>query len=130
GWLVVTAVLLPVSGAGFLGLNDGPATPIIWAALFAIYAVVLQYGGQAPPSFDGGRRRFLGVVPVTIGVVSLGALAFELVPGWTRAIFNPPESGLKGISPAITPVSNFYVVSKNFADPTVDGQSWRLHVGG
>src|SRR6202158_5378605 len=25
GWLVVCAVLLPVSGAGFLGLNEGPA---------------------------------------------------------------------------------------------------------
>src|SRR5205823_9309312 len=52
GWLVVVAVLLPVGGAGFLGLNDGPATPIIWAALFAFYAVVLQYGGQPAPGFD------------------------------------------------------------------------------
>src|SRR5258708_10914424 len=58
GWLVVTAVLLPVSGAGFLGLNDGPATPIVWAPLFALYARVLQDGGHAPPSFDRGRRRF------------------------------------------------------------------------
>jgi DMSO/TMAO reductase YedYZ molybdopterin-dependent catalytic subunit len=130
GWVLVTVVLLPVSGVGFLGLNDGPTTPIIWAALFAIYAVVLQYGGQAPPSFDGGRRRIIGAVPIAIGVVSLGGLAFELVPGWTRAIFSPPESGLRGISPAVTPVGNFYIVSKNFADPTVDGQSWRLHVGG
>jgi DMSO/TMAO reductase YedYZ molybdopterin-dependent catalytic subunit len=130
GWIFVTALLLPVSGVGFLGLNDGPATPIVWATLFAIYAVVLQYGGSAPPSFDGGRRRVLGAVPVAIGVVSLGGLAFELLPGWTKAIFSPAESGLRGISPAITPVSNFYVVSKNFADPTVDGQSWRLHVGG
>src|SRR5229473_4271192 len=31
GWLVVTAVLLPISGTGFLGLNDGPTTPLIWA---------------------------------------------------------------------------------------------------
>src|SRR2546423_4652687 len=27
GWLVVCAILLPISGVGFLGLNDGPATP-------------------------------------------------------------------------------------------------------
>ena len=130
GWIVVTALLLPIAGVGLLGLHDGPATPIVWATLFAFYAVVLQYGGSVPPSFDGGRRRVLAAVPITIGVVSLGALAFELVPGWAKAIFNPPESGLRGISPAITPVGNFYVVSKNFADPVVDGQSWRLHVGG
>src|ERR1700694_5124317 len=42
GWVVVSAILLPLCGAGFLGLNDGPATPIIWAALFAIYGVVLD----------------------------------------------------------------------------------------
>src|SRR6266850_8108103 len=34
GWLVVCAILLPLSGVGWLGLNDGPATPLIWAALF------------------------------------------------------------------------------------------------
>src|SRR6202795_765964 len=44
GWLVVTAVLLPIAGTGFLGLNDGLTTPLIWAALFAIYGVVLQMG--------------------------------------------------------------------------------------
>src|SRR2546423_8316537 len=43
-WIVVVAILLPVAGAGMLGLNDGPATPVTWAALFAIYAVVLQFG--------------------------------------------------------------------------------------
>ena len=129
-WIVVVAILLPVSGQGLLGLNGGPATPIIWAALFAIYAVVLQYGGQAPPAYDGGRRRVLTAVPVGIGLVSLGALAYELLPGWYRAVFAPPESGLTGVSPAITPVGNFYVVSKNFVDPVVDAPTWRLHVGG
>ena len=72
------------------------------------------------------------ILPVTIGMVSLGVLALRLVPDWYRAIFNPAEAGLRGISPDITPVQNFYVVSKNlnFSDPTVDGQSWTLGVGG
>ena len=130
GWLVVVAVLLPISGQGFLGLAGGPATPIVWAALFAIYAVVLQYGGQPGPGFDAERRRVLSAVPVGIGLVSLGALAYELVPGWYRAVFNAPGSGLTGASPAITPVGDFYVVSKNFSDPVVDATSWRLSVGG
>ncbi|HKW58383.1 MAG TPA: hypothetical protein VJR46_01310, partial [Candidatus Dormibacteraeota bacterium] len=57
GWVVVVALLLPIGGTGFLGLNDGPATPLTWAALFAIYAVVLQYGDQDAPGPDPGRRR-------------------------------------------------------------------------
>src|SRR5579859_5377525 len=29
GWLVVVAVLLPIAGVGFLGLDDGPTTPLV-----------------------------------------------------------------------------------------------------
>ena len=130
GWAVVVALLLPVAGLGLLGLNDGPATPLTWAALFAIYAVVLQYGGTSPAEVDLGRRRVLAYVPLGIAAASVAALGVGLVPGWYRAIFRPPESGLRGISPVITPVRNFYIVSKNFADPTVDGRSWKLRVGG
>jgi len=132
GWLVVAAVLLPVSGSGFLGLNDGPATPIVWAALFAVYSVVLQLGreGSGAPGVDAGRRRLLGTLPLTIGAISLGVLAFRLLPDWYSAVFNPPEAGLRGPAPEITPVENFYVVSKNFVDPVVDAQGWSLSVGG
>ncbi len=133
GWLVVTAVLLPISGIGFLGLDDGPATPLMWGALFAVYGVVVQLGADPIDSAiapDPGRRRMLSVVPVTIGAVSVGVLALRLVPDWYKAIFNPPEAGLTGASPVLTPVQNFYVVSKNFSDPVVDGQGWRLTVSG
>jgi len=131
GWLLVVAVLLPLGGLGFLGLNDGFPTPLIWASLFAIYAVVLQFGEQPAPGFDAGRRRLLSGVPIAIGAVSLGALGLRLLPDWYKAIFQAPESGIRGISPAVTPVQNFYVVSKNLGgDPVVDGQTWRLRVGG
>ncbi len=130
GWLVVVGVLLPWGGLGLLGLNDGPATPLIWAALFSTYAVVLQMGAQGP-AYDQGRRQLLSTVPVTIAAVSLGVLALRLLPDWYRAVFSPPEAGLSGPSPALTPIENFYVVSKNIgSDPVVDGQSWRLSVGG
>ncbi len=133
GWLVVVVALLPVGGAGFLGLNDGPATPLEWAALFAVYAVVLQYGAQpqpAPRGVDLGRRRVLSALPLGIAGFSLLGLAYRLGPDWYQAIFNAPGSALRGISPAITPVDSFYVVSKNFVDPSVDGHSWKLSVGG
>jgi DMSO/TMAO reductase YedYZ molybdopterin-dependent catalytic subunit len=133
GWLVVTAILLPVSGAGFLGLNDGPATPLVWAVLFAVYGVVLRLGADTPgrgDAADPGRRRLLSMVPVTIGAVSLGALGLRLLPSWYRAIFQAPEAALTGVVPDITPVANFYIVSKNFGDPIIDGSSWSLSVGG
>ena len=126
GWLVVAVLLLPAGGIGFLGLNDGPATPLMWAALFAIYAVVLQFGDQDAPGLDAGRRRVLSALPLGIAGFSVLALAYRLGPDWYQAIFRAAESGLRGISPAITPVENFYVVSKNFSDPSVDGQAWKL----
>jgi DMSO/TMAO reductase YedYZ molybdopterin-dependent catalytic subunit len=132
GWLVVAGILLPVSGTGFLGLDDGPATPLIWAALFAVYGVVLQLGGDisGPAGTDAGRRRLLSAVPLAIGAASVGVLAIRLLPDWYQAIFQPPEAGLRGPSPAVTPVENFYVVSKNFSDPTVSERGWTLSVGG
>jgi DMSO/TMAO reductase YedYZ molybdopterin-dependent catalytic subunit len=132
GWLVVTAILLPISGDGFLGLNDGPTTPLVWGLLFAIYGVILQTGSTSPlpEAADPARRRAIGAVPIAIGVISLGVLAVRLVPDWYRAIFAPPEAGLSGVSPEITPIENFYVVSKNFSDPVVAAQGWTLSVGG
>jgi DMSO/TMAO reductase YedYZ molybdopterin-dependent catalytic subunit len=129
-WIVVIGVFLPVGGAGLLGLNDGVATPLEWAALFAIYAVILQMGAQPAPGVDAGRRRVLSSLPLGIAGFSVLALAYRLGPDWYQAIFSPPEAGLRGISPAITPVQNFYVVSKNFADPQIEGSSWKLSVGG
>src|ERR1700680_2546245 len=129
GWLVVAAILLPVSGVGLLGLNDGLTTPLIWGALFAVYGTILQLGAdpsQSEVATDLGRRRILTVMPVTIAAVSIGVLALRLVPGWYKAIFTPPEAGLSGASPAVTPVENFYVVSKNFTDPSIDGKTWKL----
>lgn len=130
GWLAVVAVVLPLTGAGLLGLNDGLATPLVWAVLFAIYGVVLQMGAEQSGGADPGRRRLLSSLPVSIGAVSVGLLALRLLPGWYRAVFNPPESGLHGLSPEVTPAQNFYVVSKNFSDPTVDAQGWGLSIGG
>src|SRR3989454_568004 len=99
--LVVVALILPASGDGFLGLNGGPTTPLIWGVLFAVYGAVLQLGSVTPlpHAADPGRRRAIGAVPLAIGAVSLAVLAWRLLPDWSRAIFNPPEAGLRWGSP-------------------------------
>ncbi|HKF77516.1 MAG TPA: molybdopterin-dependent oxidoreductase [Candidatus Dormibacteraeota bacterium] len=68
--------------------------------------------------------------PLTIAIGSLTLLGLLKVPGWVQAIVAPPEAGLTGPGPEITPVANFYRVSKNFVDPVVREAGWRLHVGG
>ncbi len=132
GWLVVVVALLPISGDGFLGLTDGPTTPIIWALLFAIYGLILQMGApqSLPDQADPGRRRTIRAVPLAIGAASLGVLGLRLLPDWYHAIFNPPEAGLRGLSMEITPIENFYIVSKNFGDPVVDEHGWTLSIDG
>jgi DMSO/TMAO reductase YedYZ molybdopterin-dependent catalytic subunit len=134
GWALVTLVLLPISGDGFLGLNEGPTTPVVWAALFAVYGAVLQVGhdpgARTPEMADRGRRRILTLMPTGLVALSAVGLVSELFPRWYKAIFKAPEAALSGPSPEITPVENFYVVSKNFSDPVVSQQGWTLNVGG
>lgn len=74
------------------------------------------------------RRRFL---TLGAGAVSLVVLGIRLVPGWAQSILRPAEGGLAGaLSPEVTPVDHFYVVSKNFADPSIAAAGWRLTVAG
>ena len=72
----------------------------------------------------------LGLLPLGLAGLGLAVLGFRLGPEWYRAIAAPPESGLGGPSPELTPVGNFYVVSKNFSDPAVSAQGWTLSVQG
>src|SRR6266849_2389657 len=134
GWVMVAFVLLPITGDGFLGLNEGPTAPLVWGLLFAVYGVVLEAGGDpatvAPAGADPGRRRMLQLMPIGIAALSAGGLVYELLPRWYQAVFKAPEAGLSGASLDVTPVANFYVVSKNFSDPVVSEQGWTLNVGG
>jgi DMSO/TMAO reductase YedYZ molybdopterin-dependent catalytic subunit len=131
-WLLVALVALPLGGAGLLGLSGGITQPLVWAVVFAIYALVweLLWSSAPPAEPDLGRRRMVGLLPAGLALGSLVVLGYVKVPGWVRAVAAPPESGLAGVSPEITPVANFYVVSKNFQDPMVASSGWRLQVTG
>src|SRR5207245_10925425 len=98
-------------------------TITVGSSLFlSSYGLMLQMcppNNPLPEQADPGRRRTLRAIPVASGGVSLGVLALRLLPDWSNAIFNPPEAGLRGVSPEITPIPNFYIVSKNFSAPVV-----------
>jgi DMSO/TMAO reductase YedYZ molybdopterin-dependent catalytic subunit len=132
-WAVVVAIALPLAGRGFLGLTDGVSTPVVWALVLAIYWLVWDLGwgsAAAAAPVDTGRRRLLALAPIAIGAGSLALVGIFKVPDWVRIIVAPPESGLTGPSPELTPVDHFYKVSKNFQDPVVPASGWSLRVGG
>lgn len=83
--------------------------------------------GTTTAAADPERRRLM---LIGVGGASLAVLGIRLIPGWAQAVFHPAESGLAGLSPEITPVEHFYVVSKNFQDPNVAAGGWRLRVDG
>src|SRR5262249_40749302 len=110
----------------------------VWALVFVAYWLVwdLGFGPAGSPgagvgrTVDVGRRQVITALPLAIGLGSLFLVGVLKVPGWIRAVAAPPESGLKGPVPELTPVNNFYKVSKNFQDPVVAEASWSLRVTG
>ncbi|MDQ6918818.1 MAG: molybdopterin-dependent oxidoreductase [Candidatus Dormibacteraeota bacterium] len=131
-WLVVVGVLLPASGDGWFGLLESFTAPLLWAVLFLLYAVILEgaYDNWLAPRSelaDPGRRQMLRAVPLAIAGGSLLLLGFELVPRWYKAIFAAPSTGPTA---ELTPIGDFYVVSKNFTDPIVDAAGWELNIHG
>jgi DMSO/TMAO reductase YedYZ molybdopterin-dependent catalytic subunit len=49
------------------------------------------------------------------------------VPRWYKAVFAAPSTGPTA---ELTPIADFYVVSKNFTDPVVDAAGWELTIRG
>ncbi len=132
-WLVVALGVLPIAGQGLLGLASGATTPVVWALVFVTYWLVwdLARGEPGPPApVDLDRRRLISRGALAIGVGGLALIGLLKVPDWVRSIVAPPESGLTGPVPELTPVDHFYRVSKNFQDPMVPAGGWALRVGG
>jgi DMSO/TMAO reductase YedYZ molybdopterin-dependent catalytic subunit len=116
------------AGAGPREAMDAEAGP----ATDAVAGVV----ADAP--VDPSRRHLLRRGLLALGGVSLfaslGAIGWRAasaahVTGSAAAPTAPPADPF-GPTPALTPVSAFYTVSKNLGSPSVDGMAWRLSVGG
>jgi DMSO/TMAO reductase YedYZ molybdopterin-dependent catalytic subunit len=111
--LVISIITLGAAGGGFVGaVIRRPSTTASQAALAA----------------DPTRRRLLQLAPVAVGGAALAVIAARLLPEWYQAV-RPPEGAVGEVS-AITPTSSFYLVSKNFRDPIVVPDGWKLRVGG
>lgn len=133
---ITLLVVLPILGGGFLGSNTdvGPAFALFSQVLGAwLYASVLDYllvevRARHPEGFNLSRRQFIAAAAIAaagavLAIYGLGSIVSR--PG--RLVFGSvPEMQSK----EITPVEEFYTVTKNVVDPTVDAGSWRLEVAG
>jgi hypothetical protein len=81
---------------------------------------------DAPPD-DLGRRRLIALAAT--GAVTLASAAWvgRFVTGIRGGSIG---GGSNAISEPITPNGNFYLISKNFVDPGVDEDDWRLRLTG
>jgi DMSO/TMAO reductase YedYZ molybdopterin-dependent catalytic subunit len=104
---------MKVLGGGAIALVGGAA---LWA--------VIRKALEAPP--------VAGVQPVddSGGTVTPSTPIAGATPGATPAATAPTTADFTGVKPLlvpeITPTDSFYITTKNFVDPTVDGNSWHL----
>jgi DMSO/TMAO reductase YedYZ molybdopterin-dependent catalytic subunit len=133
---IILLGILPLLDAGFFGSKTpvGPGFATFSQLLGSwVYAAVLDYffmdvAARYPEGFNLSRRQFL--------IGSVGAIALAVLALYGFASLSMQKGRLVFASIAdmfakeVTPTSEFYVVTKNVIDPTVDANSWDLSVGG
>jgi hypothetical protein len=156
GLLVTLSIWVPLSIFAVIVVSIGTVEPItnrsvaalalilfvdcavFVAALYLLFTLVRAALGQestrvdyhevidAPPA-DLGRRRLLSLAAT--GAVALVSTAYvgRFVSGIRGGSIG---GGSDAISEPITPNDSFYLISKNFVDPGVDADDWRLRITG
>ena len=135
-WAGTVALLWPVLPASYLGLQ--PATGTIVTAIgllveFSIFASLLHLVARfmrpqtSPAATDENRRKVLlglaGAVVAMSTVGLAGVLYRNSALGYDGLTYDGPVQPL-------TPIQDFYVVTKNLIDPAVFEPAWRLDVTG
>src|SRR5438128_10433609 len=133
---IVLLAILPILDAGFLGSNTSVGIGFaVFSQLigYCLYSPLLDYllfdlAAEYPEGFSLSRRQFIAG---TIGAIALAGLTIyglgSLIAKKGRLVFASIDEML---SKERTPTSEFYVVTKNVIDPTVDAAGWVLSIGG
>src|SRR5579859_6081212 len=140
-WLVSELILLPLLGAGLFGRRHQPPLRAFHLALLVeviLFArsltwllsreAAVRLKRSLEPGIGMTRRQLLTNSAAGIAAIGLGALVVKSV------VFKNKETvGFKtaeGMEAELTPIDDFYQVSKNFVNPTVDVATWKLAIGG
>jgi len=131
-WLLGALAIVLWSSAAWIAYEYGGtlSTVLVVAtgSTFFLVSGLAIVSAETQPSSQTRRRllhTFLGVGAV-VGLVAAGRLLARL----GARSHAPRAVDERGLSPAITPLADFYVVSKNVVDPEVDPARWRLRVSG
>lgn len=155
-WLVYAVTMSPFVARGFFGLDasvpvyNAVATDVI---AFAVFGLVLGYVRQpfTREAVESGAENALSrrsLAPLAAsGLAVGGAYMFSRTLGTQSQAYlaGPVETtttspageevpifqeGFEGLEPLVTPNDEFYVISKNVIDPTVDVNDWNLTITG
>jgi DMSO/TMAO reductase YedYZ molybdopterin-dependent catalytic subunit len=155
-WLIHGVTISPFAERGFFGL-DAPSPVIAAVAIdiiaYLAFGFVLAYVRQ-PFVVETSEMASEGVLsrrslaPLAASGLALGG-AYALKRSFAaqaQEIFNQPvkettlsasgealpifQEGFEGLEPLVTPNDEFYVISKNSIDPTVDVNDWSLTITG
>ncbi|MCI0841726.1 MAG: molybdopterin-dependent oxidoreductase [Chloroflexi bacterium] len=139
-WLVAMMAAVPVFGGGYFGADVGRGgTTFAMVALisFTTYGAVLGYLSHSEVVDGSGyveeRRVFLSKMASwgLFGVLALLGVNFVVRPIFSRLVSGRfSGAGTATLSTEITPNEDFYVISKNIIDPSVNANEWRLEIGG
>ncbi len=155
-WLIHGVTISPFAERGFFGL-DAPSPVIAAVAIdiiaYLAFGFVLAYVRQpfAVATSDTASESVLSrrsLAPLAASGLALGG-AYALKRSFAaqaQEIFNQPvkettlsargealpifQQGFEGLEPLVTPNDEFYVISKNSIDPTVDVNDWSLTITG
>ncbi len=155
-WLIHGVTISPFAERGFFGL-DAPSPVIAAVAIdiiaYLAFGFVLAYVRQpfAVETSDMASESVLSrrsLAPLAASGLALGG-AYALKRSFAaqaQEIFNQPvkettlsasgealpifQQGFEGLEPLVTPNDEFYVISKNSIDPTVDVSDWSLTITG
>ena len=142
-WLAAQLALVPLFGGGLFGVEVpggavGFQVTSVGSAL--VYALVIGFFFSGETHGTAGevsvgtsdRRAFLkraGVWAAVIAGVAIGLkLATDRLGGQVGTSGSFRTQGV--LSTEVTPNDEFYIVSKNFIDPTVKEQGWILEIDG
>jgi len=155
-WLVTGVGVYTLLGAGIFGqhLQAGPiwhsasllvVVGVFGVAVFETYALLARRAMRGVGTLANESRRMLlrNAVAGVFATIATGTL-WRLISGtgWdvlagqppqrpeAVAAANPAPFDVKNIAPELTPTADFYVVSKNFIDPSLASGGWRLKIDG
>lgn len=138
--LVSSFVLLQIFGLTFLGffqylvpINTGSKSILADAQISQIAPTTAALLQPDLPASLTSRRRFVilvGGLFMTIAGAGLIATAFRSSADTARSQLGATLLTDGTLEGEVTPTANFYHVSKNAIDPTVDVASWKLQIDG